>query len=235
MKFRPMKESSRTGFRATKAYDVLIAAPLIIFYAVSMAGLQPQFESAWRLQPAWLAILKLADLSSDVLYFALVIALIFLRRVPVGRTAGLLPRALAIAGSLVLLVLPFLQLVKVIQPVSLTPPLVGASTLLTAGGTIAELAILSWLGRSFSLMPEARKLVSSGPYATIRHPLYLTGMIASIGVMLQFQQPWALIVVAAAFALQLARMHFEEEILMRTFPQYAEYMARTSRLIPRVY
>jgi len=37
------------------------------------------------------------------------------------------------------------------------------------------------------------------------------------------------------FALQLARMHFEERLLSQSFPDYAAYAKRTARLIPHVY
>lgn len=220
---------TKSSFRATKVYDVLIATPLIVFYGFSMAGLQPMFAKALALRPPWLSALKLADLSSDAFYFALIVALIFLRRMPVGRSQGLWPRALGVSGFAILFVLVWLR------PVSLPPPLLALSTLLTGGGTIAELVILLWLGKSFSLLPEARRLIMTGPYRRIRHPLYLAGLIASVGAMLQFAQPWALIVIVAAFAIQLARMHCEEEVLIHTFPEYADYMARTWRFIPRVY
>lgn len=220
---------TNSSFRATKVYDVLIATPLIVFYGFSMAGLQPLFANALTLRPLWLSLLKLADLSSDALYFALIIALIFLRRVPVGRAQGPWPRALGILGFAILFVLARLA------PVSLPPALLALSTLLTGGGTIAELVILLWLGKSFSLVPEARRLVTTGPYRRIRHPLYLAGLIASIGAMLQFAQPWAFLVVVVAFAIQLARMHYEEDVLIHSFPEYADYMARTWRLIPHVY
>ncbi len=222
-----MKEAS--NFRATKTYDVLIAAPLIVFYAFSLAGLRPLFEAALRLRPAWVSALQLLSYTSFALYLALTILLIFLRRVPVGRSRTAWPRALGILGSILLFALPLLP------AVSLSPALVGLSALLTAGGTIAELLILAWLGRSFSLLPEARKLVTTGPYRYIRHPLYLAGLATALGAMLPFRQPWAFLIVLAGLACQLLRMRCEEQVLMRAFPEYADYAARTGRLIPGVY
>ena len=51
---------------------------------------------------------------------------------------------------------------------------------------IAVLAALD-LGRSVSVMPEARRLVVQGLYRRIRHPLYLAEEIATIGCFLQFR------------------------------------------------
>jgi protein-S-isoprenylcysteine O-methyltransferase Ste14 len=109
------------------------------------------------------------------------------------------------------------------------------ATVLTAGGTIASIIVLLWLGRSFSILPEARKLVTSGPYRHIRHPLYLVEEVGSLGVMLQFLQPWSLLLEIANFGLQLWRMQREEIVLTGAFPEYAAYAARTARLIPGVY
>jgi protein-S-isoprenylcysteine O-methyltransferase Ste14 len=48
--------------------------------------------------------------------------------------------------------------------------------LLSAGlivvGHLLAVYALAWLGRSFSIMAEARRLVTDGPYAVVRHPLY---------------------------------------------------------------
>jgi len=217
------------AFRSTKAYDVLVAAPLILFYGFSMAGLQPQFAAAFRLRPVWLSVLQLASLTSDVFYFALVIALVFVRRMPLAKSPDLWPRALALLGANLLLVLPLL-------PHSSVPPATAAfSAVMTGGATAAELFILSRLGRSFSILPEARRLVTSGPYRRIRHPLYLASVIGSFGAMLQFAQPWALFIVLAAFALQLWRMHYEERVLTKAFPEYAAYASRSWRLLPGLY
>lgn len=224
-----MRNGSPANFQATKAYDVLIAAPLIIFYGFSMGGLLPQFAAAWRAWPSLDAALQLSSLASVTFYFAMVIALIFLRRMPAAKSQGLWPRAVALVGSNVLMAL--LALPKVPLP----PVRAALSTALAGGGTLAEILILFWLGRSFSLLPEARRLVTNGPYRRIRHPLYLAYLVGSLGAMLQFRQPWALLVVLAAFALQVLRMNYEEQVLNRAFPEYAAYAARSWRLIPGVF
>jgi protein-S-isoprenylcysteine O-methyltransferase Ste14 len=41
------------------------------------------------------------------------------------------------------------------------------------------------LGRSISILPQARQLVTSGPYAFVRHPLYLGEMTAMLGIAMQ--------------------------------------------------
>src|SRR5215469_12102392 len=94
-----MRDLPGTTFQSTKTYDVLIAAPLIVFYVFSIAGLWPQFEAAWQLRPHWLGALELAMLFSFVFYFALVIALVFLRRMPVAKSQGLWPRVLALVSA----------------------------------------------------------------------------------------------------------------------------------------
>src|SRR6476620_11055473 len=91
--------------------------------------------------------------------------------------------------------------------------------------------VLLWLGRSFSTMPEARRLVTSGPYRYMRHPLYLTEEIAVIGVLLQYRSPAAFALVALQMALQVRRMLCEEQVLGETFPEYEQYCANTPRLV----
>ena len=162
-------------------------------------------------------------------YFALTIAVIFVRRMPIGKSDGIVPRAIAIVSAYATTAL--LLLPRIAMPVRTE----AASAVLAGGGTLAEGVILLWLGRSFSLLPEARQLVTTGPYRWIRHPLYLAGLIGSLGAMLQFRQPWAFLIVLAAFLLQLRRMRYEEDVLARTFPGYAAYQARSWRLLPGVY
>jgi protein-S-isoprenylcysteine O-methyltransferase Ste14 len=224
-----MRDNSKSSIRSTKIYDVLIASPLMLFYGLSLAGLEPQYAAAFRVKPFWVSALQVFSLASFALYLTMIIALVFLRRMPVAKSARPWPKALAILSSTALFGLPLLP------AASLSPPLVALSAALLGGGTLAELVILAWLRRAFSLLPEARGLVMRGPYRRIRHPLYLAGLITSLGAMMPFLQPWSFLIVIANFGLQLFRMHYEEQVLARAYPEYAAYVARTYRLIPGVY
>ena len=84
-------------------------------------------------------------------------------------------------------------------------------------------------------MPEARALVTTGPYALIRHPLYLAENIGTLGLMLQFQQPWASLLGAAAILVQYWRTIFEESVLLEAYPAYTAYRAHTWRFLPYVF
>ena len=111
----------------------------------------------------------------------------------------------------------------------------GASTLLILGGNIVCVLALLSLGRSLSILPEARKLVTEGLYRRIRHPLYLAEEIAIIGLFLQYRSWTAAAIVIVHAALQLRRMAWEEQVLGETFPEYGAYAQRTDRVIPGVY
>jgi len=95
--------------------------------------------------------------------------------------------------------------------------------------------ILSWLGRSFSILAEGRKLVTSGPYAIVRHPLYLIEMVGILGSVINFLSWQAVLLFIAQTAMQFVRMHYEEKVLKESFPEYEAYAAQTSRIIPYLY
>jgi protein-S-isoprenylcysteine O-methyltransferase Ste14 len=59
--------------------------------------------------------------------------------------------------------------------------------------------------------------------------------MGTVGLMLQYRQPWAALIVAATFVLQFFRLDYEEQILTDTFPRYRDYAERTSRLVPGIY
>jgi protein-S-isoprenylcysteine O-methyltransferase Ste14 len=114
-------------------------------------------------------------------------------------------------------------------------PLMILSLALIVAGTAASIYVASNLGQSFSIFPQARGLVTKGPYRYVRHPLYLAEWITVIGISLQYQQPWALFIGVSSMLVQLPRMHFEEAVLTETYPQYGAYARSTARLVPGLY
>jgi protein-S-isoprenylcysteine O-methyltransferase Ste14 len=94
------------------------------------------------------------------------------------------------------------------------------------------------LGRNWG-MPMSRKeqpeLVTSGPYAHIRHPIYTGLILAMLGSAIGVNISWALMLVpVGAYFIYSARR--EETVMLQLFPeQYAAYMARTGMLAPRLF
>ena len=94
------------------------------------------------------------------------------------------------------------------------------------------------LGRNWGL-PMSRKeqpeLVTTGPYALIRHPIYTGLILAMLGSAIGVNVFWALLLVpVGAYFIYSARR--EESVMLQLFPeQYAAYMARTGMLAPRLF
>jgi len=109
--------------------------------------------------------------------------------------------------------------------------------LLLAGGALIIRGFLD-LGRDLTPMPRPRddaRLVESGAYALVRHPLYGGLLAGSLGWSLLTASPAALLctaVLAVFFDLKARR---EVAWLRDRYPAYAGYMARTRRLIPWLY
>jgi protein-S-isoprenylcysteine O-methyltransferase Ste14 len=217
---------------STRGYDLVIR---IVFIGwIVLLALPNAHGVATRVQVApemWnLELLAEVLARSGVLLFLLLTAwLALIRMRPVGKAHGLQPRISALAGS-------FLLLSMVMFPrhdLSIGVNLLSAG-LIVLGHLLAVYA-LAWLGRSFSIMAEARRLVTDGPYALVRHPLYVAEAFAAFGLILQYASFWTVLLLFAHLAFQLQRMRNEERILHETFPEYAAYAARTRRLVPGVY
>ena len=181
------------------------------------------------LEIEWTYFCTLAARISLLIFLGLLIFFHLIRSRPVNKSVGWEPKVSALLGLTLSNVLLLMD-----RSVS-APWLDVASTLLLLIGNYISVVVLLHLGRSISIMAEARKLVTSGPYCWIRHPLYLAEQIAIAGVFLQFLSWQAAGVLVVHFFFQVRRMLNEERILTETFPEYLPYASRTARLIPGVW
>ena len=84
------------------------------------------------------------------------------------------------------------------------------------------------LGKSFSIKPEAHKLVTNGLYSKIRNPIYVFGVVMLIGLTLVLQKPvfWAALMVVVVA--QTIRARREARVLEAAFGDaYREYRGKT--------
>jgi protein-S-isoprenylcysteine O-methyltransferase Ste14 len=106
---------------------------------------------------------------------------------------------------------------------------------LEGAGLIVMILALGFLNRSFGIAPAHRGLVTRGPYAVVRHPLYMGEMIVIVGYCVGYASLSNALIVLATLIAQLLRIRSEEALLSKD-PTYREYRAHVRwRLLPAVW
>jgi protein-S-isoprenylcysteine O-methyltransferase Ste14 len=196
---------------------------------VSAADLERYLRATDPALPGGVYAVEISMRMSVIAYLVILAAAAVIRRAPIGKAPGVEPRISALIGT-------FLITAVVLFPrydLSATAGL--ASTLLILGGDGFAIFALVRLRHSFSIMPEARELVTSGPYRFVRHPLYLAEQVATLGNVMQFLSVWTALLVVVQILFQLRRISNEEALLAKVFPDYAAYRQKTARVIPGIY
>jgi len=103
-----------------------------------------------------------------------------------------------------------------------------------AGLAVATVCTPFWiaarwqLGASFSVRPDARGLVTSGLYSKLRHPVYVFGTPAVIGVLVALLGWKALVIAVIVVPVEVLRACREEAVLAKTFgSEYGAYRELT--------
>jgi protein-S-isoprenylcysteine O-methyltransferase Ste14 len=83
---------------------------------------------------------------------------------------------------------------------------------------------------------RGQKVIDTGPYALVRHPGYVAGILFCVGTALSLGSVWALVPAGLASALLVLRTRWEDQTLQAELPGYKEYARRVRyRLIPGVW
>ncbi len=93
----------------------------------------------------------------------------------------------------------------------------------------------SFAAATIELAPD-QQVISTGPYAWVRHPMYAGGLVLLAGIPIALASWWGLLVLAAMLPALIWRMIDEENFLTRSLPGYGGYLAKVRyRLVPGIW
>ena len=203
----------------------LVMVPVFLLLLVNLLAT----TNGNALQAMALSFMGITRLVRELLiigFYCLLLLLYLLRGQARASSRSLLVNTAAVVATLLPFFFPLLA-----------PP--ARRLLALAGGDLIMLAGLSWslwalavLGKNISIIPQARRLVRSGPYATVRHPLYLGEITTALGLVVSGFS-WSGLAIFTIFTLlQAYRAIHEEALLSTAFADYDDYRSATARFIP---
>jgi protein-S-isoprenylcysteine O-methyltransferase Ste14 len=122
---------------------------------------------------------------------------------------------------------------------SSVPPAISVlGDVLVVLGLLLDLFVLrenSYAGTSVQTF-EGQKVISTGLYAHIRHPMYAGNVIMVVGIPLALGSWWGLLVLALIIPVLIWRILDEEKLLEKDLPGYKEYEQKVRyRLVPYLW
>jgi protein-S-isoprenylcysteine O-methyltransferase Ste14 len=133
--------------------------------------------------------------------------------------------------------IPLRWLYLQLWPAGLWPFWLGAAV------TIAGLLFAVWarehLGRNWSrsvTIKQGHELITSGPYAVVRHPIYTGSLAGFLGMAIAISQVRGFIAFALVFLAFWMKLRMEEQWMRSQFGEtYATYAHRTAALVPYLF
>ena len=117
-------------------------------------------------------------------------------------------------------------------------PMVVVALILSLGSYLMILRVFlenRWAGRTVETW-EDQKVIDTGPYAIVRHPMYTAFMVLLFVTPVALGSWWAISGVIAYSPIIFFRIRNEEEVLLRELPGYEDYRARVRyRIIPFIW
>ena len=106
------------------------------------------------------------------------------------------------------------------------------------GGVIGLLAIKEQGSGNFNIRPDIKEgcsLVTSGIYAYVRHPMYLSVLVMMFGFVLLYPLYYEMVLYLVLVLVLVTKMLYEEKLWSCHDEAYLEYQKRVKRLIPFLF
>lgn len=139
-------------------------------------------------------------------------------------------------GFIALLVVPALDHRFGWSAVPIGDVVTGAALVATGFYLIALVYRANTFSSATIEIAENQKVISTGPYALVRHPMYVSAILYLLGTPLALGLYWGLFPFVAMMTFLIWRLLAEERFLARNLPGYTEYQKRVRhRLVPFVW
>lgn len=99
-------------------------------------------------------------------------------------------------------------------------------------------AVLSMNSKTLTVLPDARPnatLTTSGPYKFIRHPMYTAVLLLLTALLVNEFSIVRMLVLLVVAVVLILKINIEEKILLAKYPEYADYMKTTRKIIPYLF
>ncbi len=190
--------------------NILLSVFFLQFVVINMNAFQKTFQIS--------TLLLIAKVSTDVVFY-------LIRRMPKEVSMSLYDWLVGLAGT-------FLAVFFRPEPYGQDLPL---GQCLQVVGMLLQIASMLSLNRSIGIVAANRGIKTGGMYRFVRHPLYLSYVIAFAGYVMNHVSVYNLSIYTALILLYVLRLLAEERFLMRA-PDYQEFARRTRwRIIPFVF
>ena len=103
-------------------------------------------------------------------------------------------------------------------------------------GVVALVVIQNSYAAATVRVQAGQKVVSTGPYGLVRHPMYTGNVIMMVGIPLALGSYWGLVFVLPGLLVLTSRIRDEEKLLQKELDGYREYTQKVSyRMVPGMW